>query len=42
MNTIFEVYSFTEMNNSQRKVILKKDGIGEMVYFLIPKNGGPE
>ena len=40
MDTIHNSSFFIELNESERKIIIKKESTEPLVFFLIPKNGG--
>ena len=40
MDTIHNSDFFIEINESERKIIIKKESTEPLVFFLIPKNGG--
>ena len=42
IDTIHNSDFFIEINESERKIIIKKESTEPLVFFLIPKNGGPE
>ena len=42
MDTIHNSDFFIEINESEKKIIIKKESTEPLVFFLIPKNGGPE
>ena len=42
MGTINNSDFFVEINESERKIIIKKESTEPLVFFLIPKNGGPQ
>ncbi len=39
MDTIHNSSFFIELNESERKIIIKKESTEPLVFFLIPKNG---